>query len=395
MQDLQLSEGWMLVIVGVLLLSGYAAHLLGRRLHVPRVTLLILLGIVCGPYALNMVPATMSGWFPYVAHFALAMVGFLLGEEFVGKELRNIGRAIFVLPLIYVLFTALVVFLATFAVEMSVVTALLLAGIAPSSDAAATIDVIRENRASGPLTRAVLRVVAIDDACGIIIFSMLFAVAEVVVGDQSAVTEILLGVWDVLGALLLGILLGLPMAWLTGRLKKGEPALLEAAGFVFLCAGLATLLDVSYLLACMMLGVVVANRAKHHTRPFHAIKGASDPFIAVFFVLAGFRLELHALVSMGALCIVYILARAAGLILGGRIGARLTDSPPEVQRHIGWCLLPQAGIALGLGLLAAEKMPEVGERLLPLIIASTVLFEIFGPMFTQRHLRLAGELPPN
>ena len=249
MEQFEISEGWMLVLVGGLLLAGYAAHLLGGRLHVPRVTLLILLGVVCGPYFLNIVPATMSGWFTYVAHFALAMVGFLLGEGFVGKKMKSLGWAVLTLPLTYVFCAAFLVFLATFAVEWSVVTALVLAGIAPSSAPAATVDVIRENHAAGQLAKTLLRVVAIDDAFGIVLFSLLLATAEGIVGERAATTEILLGLWEVVGALLLGVMLGLPMAWLTGRLRKGEPAILEAAGFVFLCGGLATLLDVSYLLA--------------------------------------------------------------------------------------------------------------------------------------------------
>lgn len=390
MEQFKLSEGWVLVLVGGLLLAGYAAHLLGKRLHVPRVTLLILMGVICGPYVLDIVPASLAGWFPYVAHVALAMVGFLLGESFVGKELRSLGRAVVSLPLTYVLFAAVSVFVATLAVEWSVVTALLLAGIAPASAPAATLDVVRENHAKGPLPQTLLRVVAIDDAYGIVLFSLLLAIAEGIVGERTATTEILLGLWDVIGAVLLGLLIGLPMAWFSGRLRKGEPAILEAAGFVFLCGGLATLFDVSYLLACMVLGAVVANRAKHHTRPFHAIEGASDPFLAVFFVLAGFRLELHALASVGLLGLAYVVARSAGLILGGRLGARVASAPPEVRKHLGWCLLPQAGVALGMALLAAEKVPQIGERLLPLIIATTVIFEIVGPMFTQRHLRLAA-----
>ena len=381
----------MLVLVGSLLLAGYAAHLLGGRLHVPRVTLLILLGVVCGPYALNLVPVSLAGWFSYVAHFALAMVGFLLGEGFVGKELKKMGWTVIWMPMTYVLFAAFVVFVAILAVEWSLVVAFLLAGIAPASAPAATMDIIHENHANGQLAKTLMRVVAIDDACVIVLFSLLLAAAESIVGERAVLVEILWGLWDVLGAVLLGLLLGLPMAWLTGRLRKGEPAILEAAGFVFLCGGVATLLDVSYLLACMVLGVVVANRAKHHTRPFHAIEGASDPFLAVFFVLAGFRLELAELVNVGLLGIVYVAARSTGLILGGRLGAKITDAPPKVQKHLGWCLLPQAGVALGLALLAADKIPETGIRLLPMIIATTIIFEIVGPILTQRHLRLAGE----
>lgn len=388
-QVAEISEGWMLVLVGGLLLAGYAAHLIGGRLHVPRVTLLIMLGVICGPYVLDIVPGTLASWFPYVAHFSLAMVGFLLGESFVGKELKRLGKSVLTLPLTYVTATGVLVFAATWLTSGSLVMALLLAGIAPASAPAATVDIIRENHATGPLAKTLLRVVAIDDALGVILFSFLLALAESVVGGQPAVVEVGRGIWEVGGAVVLGVSLGWPMAVLTGRLKRGEPAVLEAAGFVFLCGGIASLLDVSYLLSCMVLGIVVANRAKHHTRPFHAIEGASDPFLTVFFLLAGFRLELDKLWFVGLLGAVYIVARASGLVLGGRLGALLADAPAEVQKHIGWCLLPQAGVALGLVLLAAEKMPEMGERLLPLVIATTVVFEIVGPIFTQRHLRMS------
>jgi Kef-type K+ transport system membrane component KefB len=391
MEQVALSEGWALLLVGGLLLAGYAAHLLGGRLHVPRVTLLILLGVLCGPHLLNVVPTALSDLFPYAAHFALAMIGFLLGEAFAGKELRRMGRSMLWLPVTYVAFSTVFVFIGVIAVEWTVVPALLLAGIAPASAPAATVDIVHENRSKGPLARTLLKVVAIDDALVVIWFSLLLTVAESIVGQRPAATKILWGFWDVFGALLLGVLLGFPMAWLTGRLRPGEPAILEAAGFVFLCGGLATLLGVSYLLACMTLGVVVANRAQHYTRPFHAIEGASDPFLTAFFVLAGFNLELDAVADVGLLGLVYVFMRATGLILGGRVGARLGGAPAVVRRHIGWCLLPQAGVALGLALLAAEKIPEVGQRLLPMVIATTIIFEIAGPIATQHHLRLAGE----
>lgn len=389
---MELSEGGVLLVVGVLLLVGYAAHLLGRRLHVPRVTLLMLLGVVSGPYALNLIPAVLSDWFPYIAHFALAMVGFLLGEAFVGKELRSVGASVILLPITYVLFTASLVFLATFAVEWSLVTALIVAGIAPTSAPAATVDIVRENHAHGPLSRTLLKVVAIDDALGVILFSLILGLAEAVSGGRFATTELLWGLWEIGGALLLGVALGFPMAWATGRLQPGEPAVLEAAGFVFLCGGLASLLDVSYLLACMMLGIVVANRAQHYTRPFHAIEGASDPFLTVFFLMAGFQLELNALITVGILGVVYVISRSTGLIFGGYVGAKITNAPEEVRDHIGWCLLPQAGVALGLTLLVANKLPEIGNRLLPMIVATTVIFEVAGPIFTQHHLQLAREL---
>ena len=375
-----------------MLLSAYAAHVVGARVHVPRVTLLLVLGLVCGPSMLNLVPGQIVSWFPFVAHLALAMVGFLLGERLIGRDLARTGRVVLWVSLSETIISAAVVFGVIFAISGSLALALLLGGIAPASAPAATLDIVQEGGSRGLLTETLLGVVAIDDAWGVILFSLLLVLAEAVLGQGSPVRELRSGIWEVAGAILVGGTLGLPMAWLTGRLKDGEPALAEAAGFVLLCAGVATLLHVSYLLACMVLGAVVANRAKHHSRPFHAIEGISEPFLSLFFVFAGFEFKPAAIARLGLVGVSYVLARSAALILGGRIGAIIGKAPAVVRSRIGWCLLPQAGVALGLALLVTERLPDIGQSVLPLIVASTVLFEIFGPLLTHWHLRRAGEL---
>ena len=381
-----------LLVLGTFLLVGWFAHAIGSYTHVPRVTVLLLLGIVAGPSALNLIPSEATVWFPHATHIALAMVGFLLGESFVGRELRASGRIVMVVSIGETLGAALTVFTVVILIQGDLLIALLLAGIAPASAPAATLDVIRENHAKGPLTKTVLGVVAIDDVWGIILFSLLLVTAETVVGKGAPLLEIARGLWEVVGAVLLGVIIGFPMAWCTGRIKKGEPSILEAAGFVFIFGGLALIIHVSYLLACIVLGATVANRAKHHTRPFRDIRGASQPFLVVFFLLAGYEFDITTLKSLGVIGIMYILARSVGLIVGGGLAAKLVNAPPVIQSHIGWCLLPQAGVALGLALLVSERLPKAGEIVLPLIIASTVVFEIIGPFITRRQLRQAGEL---
>lgn len=381
-----------LLVLGTLMLVGWFAHAIGSYTHVPRVTVLLVLGIVAGPSALNLIPSEAAIWFPHATHIALAMVGFLLGESFAGRELKKSGRTVIVVSVGETLGAAVTVFTVVMLIQGDLIIALLLAGIAPASAPAATLDVIRENHAKGPLSKILLGVVAIDDAWGIILFSLLLVSAEMIVGKGTPLLEIALGLWDVVGAVLLGIIVGFPMAWCTGRIKKGEPSLLEAAGFVFICGGLALVINVSYLLACIVLGATVANRAKHYTRPFRDIRGASEPFLVIFFLLAGYEFDITALKSLGVLGIVYILSRSIGLIIGGGLSAKLSNAPSVVQSHVGWCLLPQAGVALGLALLVSERLPKAGETILPLIIASTVVFEIIGPFITRRQLRKAGEL---
>ncbi len=386
------TEALPLVALGLLLLAGYVAHMTAPWIHIPRVTILLILGALCGPSVFDIVPDTVQAWFSMVAHMALAMVGFLLGERLVGKGLRKHGKAVFVVMTGEVVMASLIVFGASLLAGAPLPLALLLAGIAPASAPAAIFETVREGQAKGPLTDTLLGVVAIDDAAGVVLFSVLFVIAQAVAGAGADTMQLLRGVWEVGGAVLLGAAIGLPMAWIAKRVRSGEPTLIEAAGFVFLAAGIATALEVSYLLTSMTVGSVLAWRAGDDARPFHAIEGVSEPFLAVFFILAGFRFDLGALGAMGLVGAAYVVGRAVGLVSGGYVGGWLSGAPKAVRQRIGFCILPQAGVALGFALLAQEEMPQHGESVLPLVIATTVLFEITGPPVARWQLSKAGEL---
>jgi Kef-type K+ transport system membrane component KefB len=364
-----------LILIGTTLLLALAAHAVGQKVHVPRVTLLLLLGALAGPDLLDLLPDNADQSFSLITQLTLAMVGFLLGERMSARDLKQSKEA-----------------LAVWAVTGNLPAALLLGGIATATAPAATLDVLREAGANGPLTRLVFQVVAIDDAWGAILFSLLLVAAGLLLGnsDLSGATAMLHGLWEVAGSVLLGLALGFPMAWLTGRLRPGEPMLLESAGFVFVAAGLASWLGLSYLLTCMALGIVVANRARHHVRPFRSIEGISEPFLALFFFMAGYQLDWLALPTLGALGLAYVLARIGGRLAGGYLGGLLAGSAPETRHRIGACLMPQAGVALGLALVATERLPELGY-ILPLVIGATVVFELIGPPLTLLQLRKAGE----
>ncbi|NMT65113.1 cation:proton antiporter [Marinobacter orientalis] len=383
----------LILILGALLLTGWFAHVAGEKTGIPRVTVLLIIGVLAGPDILDLVPDNVSDWFDQVTHLALAMVGFLLGERFLGRELKRSGRKVLIISVGEVVAAAATVFLATQLIGLDPVMGLLLAAMAPASAPAATLDVIEEKGASGPLSRTVLGIVAIDDAWGVILFSLLLVAAQALSSDAAPLSWMASAAWEVVGGLALGIILGIPMAWMTGRLREGEPTLLEASGFVLLCGGLALWLNVSYLLACMALGATVANRAKHYQRPFSDIKGAKEPFMVMFFLLAGFKMDIDMLPALGMIGLVYILSRSIGLIGGGALAASVARADPVVRNNVGWCLLSQAGVALGLALLVEERFPEVGSKILPLVIGSTIIFELLGPVFVRWRLGKAGELP--
>lgn len=174
------------------------------------------------------------------------------------------------------------------------------------------------------------------------------------------------------------MVLGVPTAFLTGRLEPGEPTREEALGVVLVLAGVAVWLDVSFLLAAVALGALVANLATHHERPFREIENLEWPFMIVFFVLAGAELRFDDLAAAGLLGVAFLALRTVGKIAGSALAAKIAGGPDARPGWLGVALLPQAGVALGLALLAAERSPDVADRLLAVVVATTVLFELVG-----------------
>ena len=225
--------------------------------------------------------------------------------------------------------------------------------------------------------------VAIDDAWGLLLFSIFLAIAQMMVGQGHPGDLLLGGIWEIAGAIALGLLLGIPMAFITGRLEPGEPTLAEALGLVLLCGGLAVWLHVSFILAGMVLGSTVANLATHHRRPFTAIEGIEWPFMILFFILAGASLDMGALAEASLIGIGFILFRFIGKILGAWAGGFIVGTDPTTRQWMGLALCPQAGVALGMALLASQHLPHLQTIILPVTIGTTVLFELLGPVLTR------------
>ncbi len=369
---------------------GLLADVLARRSRFPRVTLLIVVGFIVGPSVLALLPDTATNWFPLVADMALAMVGFLLGGQLTRKALREHGRPVMAISISVVLMTAILVGLGLIVIGVSWPVALILAGIAPATAPAAVADVVYQSRAEGRFTRTLLGIVAVDDAWGLILFSLLLAGLEIVNGISGA-DAILHGMWEIGGAVLIGLAIGIPMSALTGRIQPGEPTLAEALGGVFLCAGITLWFDASFLTASMVLGATVANLARHHRRPFHAIEGIRWPFMILFFVFAGASLNVGSLSALGGVLLVYVLLRILGRLVGAELGGRFVDEDRKTRHWMGIALLPQAGVALGMALVVSERIPEVGQEVLQVAIAATVIFELLGPIATRIALERAGE----
>jgi Kef-type K+ transport system membrane component KefB len=382
-----------LITLGGVMMLGLVTDLLGRHTPLPRVTLLLMFGFAIGPSGVAVLPEIAPELFYLLSSIALVMIGFLIGGTLTRASLKLHGRRVLTVSTAMVVTTVVVVAVGLIGLGVPIEVALLLAGIAPATAPAATTDVVHEIGAKGPFSETLIGIVAVDDAWGLIAFTMMLAAIHILDGNMGMTAVILDGLWELGGALILGTLLGIPMAYLSGRLSAGEPLQAEALGMVFLCGGLALLLEVSFILAAMVMGAVVTNLARHHRRPFHAIEGIEWPFLVLFFVLAGASLKVDALWLAGWGLFAYVILRVLGRLLGAWLGGALCRDDPAQRWWMGLAMLPQAGVALGMALVAAQRLPTLGEIIIPVVVGATVIFELIGPVFTRLALRRVGEAP--
>lgn len=381
-----------LLTLGALFLAGLVADQIGRRLPLPRVTLLLGAGMLAGGAGLDLIPHEAQVWYEFLSISALTMVAFLLGGALTKKNLRAHGRAILAISLAIVAVTVGLVGLGLWLLGLEPGLALLAGAIASATAPAATQDALRQSGREGAFVDTLKGIVAIDDAWGLLVFSLAVVGASQLAGAADAST-LPLAAWEIGGAILVGAAIGLPAAILTGRLTPGEPLQTEALGLVFLTAGIAISLGVSFLLAGMTAGAIIANRARHHARAFHEIEGIQWPFMVLFFLLAGASLEFESLAGLGLTGAAYIVLRIAARILGGWIGAAFGGAPRPERPWFGLALLPQAGVAIGMALVAGERFPAWADTLMALTISTTVAFELFGPAATIFAVRRAAPEP--
>jgi Kef-type K+ transport system membrane component KefB len=379
-----------LIALGSILLLGLAADAIGRYSIFPRVTLLLVFGIIVGNQVLDLIPVELTSQFDMIANITLMIIGFLLGAQISPEMLKKTVRKIVAISLFAALGTTLLVFVALLLIGVPVEVAILLGCISAATAPAATVDTVRESGLETGFTRLLLSVVALDDVWALMLFSLGITLTTFLQQSDGLLGPLMAGSWEIGGALLLGVAIGWPAAYLTGRIKPGRPILAEALGLVLFCGGLALWLGVSYLIASMTMGAVIRALARHHEHAFHEIKNVEWPFMVIFFVLAGASLDVSAALEIGLLGTIYIFARVVGKITGAAIGSKYSGAGDDVQHWMGFALLPQAGVAIGMALVAVSTFPEYRPIILPLVICTTVIFELFGPVCTRlaiKHVR--------
>lgn len=395
----------LLFLISIAILFGFVGGRIAQRLKLPGVVGYLIAGLFFGPSFLNVFNDKLLEDMNIFAGFALSLVAFMIGSEMRLSTLRELGRGIGVITVLESFGAFLLVTAGVYVLTGKLYLALVFGAMAPASAPAGTVAVLQECKAKGRLTNALYAVVGLDDGLAIMIFAVAVAVARVLLtGGDLSVGALLEGpALEISGSIVLGCVIGAVGGFFTRRLSGSEAVFAVSLGSVLVCAGLAIYLHVSLILANLSLGMVFANMYPvANRRAYRAIKSVTLPIYIVFFFIAGAHLRIALLPSMGLLGLVYVLTRIGGLVGGAFLGAVISKSSMVIRKYLGLGILCQAGVAIGLSLLASGEFRNLGEegRILAVAVvntvaATTIVFEILGPIAAKFAIVRSGEFGVN
>ena len=409
-----------LLAIGCAMFAGLFLSRLTSRWNLPDVTSYLIAGLLVGPLVLGRLKVPGLGFESFemvealglLTDTALGFIAFAIGSEFRISALRRTGRQATVIAILQALAATLLVDGALLLLhlflgdKLPVSTCLILGAIATATAPAATLMVVNQYKAKGPLTDILLPVVALDDAVGLIVFAVSTGIARALTSGAVSVVSLLVNpMIEIVGSLLLGAMLGWVFSLVEKFFNSNSKRLSLAVAFVVICAAVSKLhfvlpgevkIGFSPLLVCMMCGTVFCNLCDFSEEIMHKTERWTAPIYVLFFVLSGAELDLRvfadlAVVGVG---IVYILSRSAGKILGATGSAKLMKCEPGICKYLGITLLPQAGVALGMSATVAAEFGEAGAIIRNIILFSVLVYELAGPIMTKMALTAAGEIKP-
>jgi NhaP-type Na+/H+ or K+/H+ antiporter len=378
--------------------AGAVGIFLVKATNLPRITLYIIMGLFIGPEILNFISPKIIVSSSLITNIALSFIAFELGQSFSVDKLRSVGKSMIVITVFQMVVTLLLVTGAIYFMGKSMAEAFLVGAIATATAPAAVVMVIKEYKARGKFTDTLLGVVTLDDGGGIIIFAVILSIIKGINSATGSVGMAVLGgigvaFTEIAGAIFLGIFLGWVLYNVLDRMDKSMTPLIVILAFILLNTGISLHFHFSILMANMSMGMFMENRKKIEERFFSSLVDFESPFYLLFFILAGAELRFSAFRGIALIGAVYIIARFAGKIIGTYMGAASSNADKPVRRYMGLALAPQAGVALGFALIVKSTFPgAMGNEIFSVILASTIIFEIGGPVLTQYALKKSGDI---
>ena len=407
-----------LLSLSIALIAGLLLSRLTKKLDLPAVTAYLVAGIIVGPYLVGSLNIEGLGFtsmesvhsFSIVCDTALGFIAFSIGNEFRLSHLKKIGRQATIVGVFQAVLTTLVVDLALIALHFAIPhvltmeAAIILGAIASATAPAATLMVVKQYKAKGPVTDMLLPVVALDDAVGLVIFAISFGIARAMhSGEVNLISVILEPILEVVLSLLLGAVMGVAFHIVERFFHSNSKRISVSIAFVLLTIALSQLkfeilgvhIAFSSLLTCMMLGTIFCNICDFSEELMERVDKWTAPLFVLFFVLSGAELELSVFgsLSMVLIGVVYILFRCVGKYVGAFVSAKVAKCDEKIVKYLGITLFPQAGVALGMA-MKAKEFGEKGEMAATITLLAVLVYELVGPALTKTALLKAGDIDP-
>ena len=407
-----------LLSVSVALLAGLLMTRAFKPLKLPSVTAYLIAGVLIGPYCVGQLGIAGFGFTNFesvevlslVSEVALGFIAFSIGNEFRAEDIKKIGKQALIIGIFQAIVATLFVDLALYGLHLlmpekiTLSQVITLGAIATATAPAATLMVVRQYKAKGPLTKLLLPIVALDDAVGLIVFAVSFGIAKTLsTGTVDAVSILVNPLVEIICSLTLGAIMGAILTWLEKLFNSNTNRLNMTIAFVFLTVSLSMMefhigpvhIHFSSLLVCMMLGTVFCNMCPLSHDLMEKSDKWTSPLFALFFAISGAELRLDVFLDWAIVVIglVYILFRSLGKYSGTFVSAKATKCSPEICKYLGITLLPQAGVALGMCATAMQLGTE-GELIRNITLFAVLIYELVGPLMTKEALKAAGEIQP-
>ncbi len=411
-----------LLSLSIALLAGLLLSRLAKLLKLPAVTAYLVAGILVGPYILGQFGIKGLGFpsaeyietFGILCDVALGFIAFSIGNEFRLSQLKQIGKQAAIVGVFQAVATTLLVDIALIALSFllpdgvfPLPAAIILGAIASATAPAATLMVVKQYKAKGPLTNILLPVVALDDAVGLILFAVSFGIAKgISIGEVSALSIVVEPILEIVLSLSLGAIAGLLFSFCERFFHSRSKRLAVSIGFVFLTIAISMVkfkiggvhIGFSSLLSCMMLGTIFCNICDFSEELMDRVDRWTAPLFIIFFVVSGAELDLSVFTSGWIILIgvVYILSRSVGKYSGASLSAKLSGCDDNIVKYLGITLLPQAGVALGMAtiVMGSELDPQIGRVIQQITLFAVLVYELVGPMLTKISLTKAGDINP-
>ena len=384
-----------LLLIGIAMAAGLLVSRGARAVKLPNVTAFLVAGLIIGPCVAGIISKEQAESMGVISEAALGFIAYAIGGEFKLAYLKKIGKAPLTITVFQGLTTAICVDVGLIAFGVDVPLALLLGAIALATAPAATLMVVRQYKAHGPVTQMLLPVVAMDDALGLMVFSISASVAQGMLGGAVTVQSMVLTpILEIVGSIALGGALGWVLAFGARFFASRGNKLALSIALVLAGVGLCDMWNLSSLLVCMMIGAVMVNLSQVHEVLMEQCDRFTPPLFLLFFVLSGADLDLSVLPSVGLIGVGYLLLRSIGKWGGTMLGAVCVKADSNIKKYLGLTLLPQAGVAIGMASLVAARFPTLGAQVNTIVLAGVLVFELIGPLITKFALKKAGEIAP-